>query len=119
MGFEGAIMKKVLILGANRATVTLVQKAKEMGLYTIVTDYNPNAYAKRYADQAENVDCMDIDALVALGRRENVDGVLLFDGVPYGAVVSDDGVELLYTLDDAITAQTWTAFFNEALNASK
>jgi len=70
-------MKKVLILGANRATVTLVQKAKEMGLYTIVTDYNPNAYAKRYADQAENVDCMDIDALVALGRRENVDGVLV------------------------------------------
>lgn len=59
------------------------------------------------------------EALISLRKRENVDGVLLFDGVPYGAVVADDGVELLYTLDDAITAQTWTAFFNEALNASK
>ncbi len=59
------------------------------------------------------------DAFIALRKRENVDGVLLFNGVPYGAVVADDGTEMIYTLGDDITAQTWTAFFNEALNASK
>ena len=70
-------MKKVLILGANPETVSLILKAREMGLYTIVTDNNPNAYAKKYADQAENVNAIDVDALVELAVREKVDGVLV------------------------------------------
>lgn len=70
-------MKKVLILGANPETVSLVLKAKEMGLYTIVTDYDPNAYAKQFADQPENINAVDIDELVALAKRENVDGILV------------------------------------------
>ena len=70
-------MKKVLILGANPETVSLILKAREMGLYTIVTDNNPNAYAKKYADQAENVNAVDVDALVELAVREKVDGVLV------------------------------------------
>ena len=35
--------KKVLILGANPETVSLIKRAKEMGIYTIVTDNNPKA----------------------------------------------------------------------------
>jgi len=70
-------MKKVLILGANAETVSLIKKAKEMGLYTIVTDNNPNAFAKRFADQPENVNAMDVDGLVELAKREKVDGVLV------------------------------------------
>ena len=74
---EGIEMKKVLILGANPETVSLINKAKEMGCYTIVTDNNPNAYAKRFADQAENIDAVDVDALVDLAKREKVDGILV------------------------------------------
>lgn len=70
-------MKKVLILGANAETVSLIKKAKEMGLYTIVTDNNPNAFAKRFANQPENVNAMDVDGLVELAKREKVDGVLV------------------------------------------
>ena len=70
-------MKKLLILGANPETVSLILKAKEMGCYTIVTDYNPNAYAKQFADQSENIDAADADALVKLAEREHVDGVLV------------------------------------------
>lgn len=69
--------QKVLILGANPETVSLIKKAKEMGLYTLVTDSNPNAYAKRYADEAFNVDAIDVDALVELSKTENVNGVLV------------------------------------------
>lgn len=72
--FEG---KKVLILGANPETVSLILKAKDMGLYTIVTDNNPNAYAKKYADKAYNIDAVDIDGLVSLAQSEHVDGVLV------------------------------------------
>lgn len=70
-------MKKLLILGANTETVSLVLKAREMGIYTIVTDYDPGAFAKKYADQAENVNAVDVDALVELARREKVDGVVV------------------------------------------
>ena len=70
-------MKKLLIMGANPETVSLIKKAKEMGVYTIVTDNNPNAYAKKFADQAENVDAVDVDGLVELARSENVDGIVV------------------------------------------
>ena len=69
--------KKLLILGANPETVSLIKKAKELGLYTIVTDNNPKAYAKRYADQAENIDATDVNKLVALALREKVQGVVV------------------------------------------
>ena len=70
-------MKKLLILGANPETVSLVEKAKDMGIYTIVTDYDPNAFAKKYADKAENVNAIDVDGLVNLARREKIDGVVV------------------------------------------
>lgn len=69
--------KKILIMGANPETVSLIEKAKEMGLYTIVTDNNPDAYAKKFADQAENVNAVDVDGLVALAQREKVSGVVV------------------------------------------
>ncbi len=69
--------KKLLVLGANPETVSLIQKAKEMGAYTIVTDYDPNAYAKQFADQAENINAIDVDALEAFALREKVDGVVV------------------------------------------
>lgn len=69
--------KKLLILGANPETVSLIKKAKEMGVYTIVTDYDPNAYAKAYADRAINIDAVDVDALEIFARQEQIDGVVV------------------------------------------
>ena len=70
-------MKKILILGANPETAALVQKAKEMGIYTIVTDYLPDSYAKKYADKAYNIDGLDVDGLVNLVKEEKIDGVMV------------------------------------------
>lgn len=70
-------MKKLLVMGANPETVSLIKKAKELGIYTIVTDNNPDAYAKNFADQAENVNAVDVDGLVKLAQEENVDGVVV------------------------------------------
>lgn len=66
-----------MILGANPETVSLVKKAKQMGLYTIVTDNNPNAFAKKYADMAININAVDVDALEEFARKESVDGILV------------------------------------------
>lgn len=69
--------KKLLILGANPETAALVLTAREMGVYTIVTDYDPNAYAKRFADKSYDVDAINVEKIVALAEAENVDGVLV------------------------------------------
>ncbi len=59
------------------------------------------------------------EAYVTLRKRENVVGVLLYEGVPYGAFVTDDGTEMICTLDETLAAQTWTEFYNQALKAKK
>jgi biotin carboxylase len=70
-------MKKLLILGANSETIPLVETAKSMGVYTIVTDFNPNAPAKKYADKSFDVDGLDIQGLIDLCKSEQVDGVMV------------------------------------------
>ena len=70
-------MKKLLVMGANPETVSLILKAKEMGYYTIVTDYDTNAYAKQFADEPADVNAIDVDALVELAIKKQVDGVVV------------------------------------------
>lgn len=69
--------KKILIIGANPETISLIQKAKDMGLKTYVTDNNPDAYAKKFADVPCNIDGMDVDGLVDFVKKENIDAVLV------------------------------------------
>ncbi|MDE7104357.1 MAG: ATP-grasp domain-containing protein [Ruminococcus sp.] len=70
-------MKKLLIMGANPETISLICKAKDMGIKTYVTDYNKKTYAKKFADVPLNIDAMNIDAIVDYVRKENIDGVLV------------------------------------------
>lgn len=69
-------MKKILIMGANPETASLVMKAKEMGLITYVTDYNPKSYAKRFADVPVNIDASYVDELVEYVKEKKIDAVL-------------------------------------------
>lgn len=70
-------MKKLLVLGANPETAVLVKTAKKMGIYTVVTDYLPNSPAKKVADEAFDIDGMDVDGLVQLVKEEKIDGVMV------------------------------------------
>ena len=70
-------MKKLLILGANPETIPLIETAKSMGVYTIVTDPDPQAPAKKYADRGININGIDINGLVKFSRQEKIDGVLV------------------------------------------
>src|SRR5574344_79276 len=69
--------KKLLILGANPETANIVKVAQSMGVKTIVTDYDPEAPAKKIADSCYHIDAMDVDALYDMAKKENVDGVLV------------------------------------------
>lgn len=69
--------KKLLVLGANPETANIVKVAQSLGVYAIVTDYNPDAPAKKVADKSYNIDAMDVDALYKMAINEKVDGVLV------------------------------------------
>ena len=70
-------MKKLLVLGGTRISCEIIRKAKEMGMYVVVTDYNPpeQSPGKLIADESFMVSCTDVDAVVELIRREKIDGV--------------------------------------------
>lgn len=69
--------KKLIILGGNPETAVLVDIANAMDVYTIVIDPNPNAPAKQNAAETHNIDGYAVDAIVAVARERNVDGVLV------------------------------------------
>ncbi len=69
--------KKLLILGANIETIPLIQTAQKMGVFTVVTDNNPYAPAKKYADKSCDVNGLDVDGLVELAKQEKIDGVMV------------------------------------------
>ena len=69
--------KSLLIMGANPETASLVIKANGMGITTHVADYNPTAYAKRYARVPVNIDASHVDELVAYVQEQQIDGVLV------------------------------------------
>ena len=67
--------KRILILGGTSATLDLVKNAKEMGVYTIVTDFLPSGVSKEIADEVASVSTTDLEGLKALIKERNVDGV--------------------------------------------
>lgn len=71
--------KKLLILGAYNTEIEIVKAAKEMGVYTIVTDNNTDwtkAPAKYVANEAWDISWSDIDTLTKMCIEYNVDGCI-------------------------------------------
>lgn len=70
--------KKLLILGATSVICDMVKAAQALGVYTIVTDYNPveKAPAKLIADEYWNDSIMDYETIVSKIKSHHVDGVL-------------------------------------------
>lgn len=70
--------KKILILGGSALMVDPVIKAKNMGLYTIVTDWHEleKSPAKQIADEYWNISLMDYDLLTRKIKEENIEGIL-------------------------------------------
>lgn len=67
--------KRLLILGGTTLMTHVVNTAKEMGVFTIVTDLDPNSPAKQHSDLSFDISTGDINELYKLCIRERVDGV--------------------------------------------
>lgn len=70
--------KKILILGGSYQHRKLVKKARELGIETYVTDYLDlsRSPAKLLADHQLMINITEIKELVALCRREHIEGVI-------------------------------------------
>ena len=68
-------MRKLMILGAGTYQVPLIQKAKEMGLFTIVVSC-PGPYPGfSFADKVYLVDTTDRERILSIAKFENIDGI--------------------------------------------
>jgi len=70
--FQG---KKLLVLGGIKTECDIVKKAKELGAYVIVADYDPNCPAKEFADELSVISATDVDAIVSLCLEKKIDGI--------------------------------------------
>ena len=69
-------MKKLLIIGASLLQLPAIKKAKELGYYVAVIDYDPNAIGIKYADEYYNVSTIDIDGVVKTAEEFKPDGIM-------------------------------------------
>lgn len=70
--------KRILLLGGIAQNCKVVETAHEMGIEVYITDYLPleKAPAKQIADKSFLIDIFDVEKIVALCKREDIDGVL-------------------------------------------
>ena len=86
--------KLLLILGGMRFSCEIVNKAREMGIHTIVADYNriEDSPGKQIADEAVDLSVIDVEAVVSYVKKNAIDGVIVgFNDMllPYYADICD------------------------------
>lgn len=70
------MQKKLLVLAAGILQVPVIKKAKEMGIYVIAADGDPNAVGLKYADKAIVVNITSEEDVLKVAREEKIDGVI-------------------------------------------
>lgn len=69
-------MKKILIIGASILQLPAILKAKEMGFYVGVVDYNSKAVGVLHADEFFNVSTIDTEGILKVAKSFKPDGVM-------------------------------------------
>lgn len=80
-------MKRLLIIGASVLQLPAILKAKELGLYVGVADFNPEATGISYADEYFNVSTIDEEGVYQAAKEFKADGIMtLATDMPMRAV---------------------------------
>jgi biotin carboxylase len=85
-------MRAVLFVGAGIHQRRAIEQARADGLRVVAVDADPDAAGLVSADVGERIDFADVDAVVDVGRRHEVDGVLTISAdraVPIVAAVAE------------------------------
>lgn len=68
-------MKRVMIVGASVGQLSLIKKAKELGYYVGIADFNENAVGVPFADKFYNTSTIDENGMLAAAIDFQVDGI--------------------------------------------
>ncbi len=69
-------MKKLLVLAAGPLQAPVIKRAREMGIYVIAADANPEAVGLKLADKAVVTDICSEEGMLAIAREEHINGML-------------------------------------------
>lgn len=69
-------MKRLFIIGASILQLPGIKKAKELGYYVGVADYDPNAVGIAYADEYFNVSTIDEEGVYQAAKEFGADGIM-------------------------------------------
>ena len=69
-------MNRVMIIGASVLQLPAIKKAKELGYYVAVVDYDPDAIGISYADKYYNVSTIDAEGVVQAALEFKPDGIM-------------------------------------------
>ena len=70
--------KKLLLLGGLRYLIPVIEATHKLGHYAITCDYLPDNIAHRYSDEYHNVNIIDKEAVLALAKELQIDGIMSF-----------------------------------------
>lgn len=70
--------KKLMLLGGLRYLLPVIESAHQLGYYVITCDYLPDNIAHKYSDEYHNVSIIDKEAVLALARKLQIDGIMSF-----------------------------------------
>ena len=70
--------KKLMLLGGLRYLLPVIEAAHKLGIYVITCDYIPENIAHRYSDEYHNVSIVDKEAVLALAKELQIDGIMSF-----------------------------------------
>lgn len=74
--------KKLLLLGGSEAQLISIEKAKQLGYYTVLCDFLPDNPGQHIADSFHLVSTTDKDAVLAVAMNEKIDGIVAYSSDP-------------------------------------
>lgn len=74
--------KKLLLLGGSEAQLIAIEKAKSLGLHTILCDYLPDNPGQHIADVFYQVSTTDKEKVLKIAQKENIDGIVAYSSDP-------------------------------------
>ena len=70
--------KKLMLLGGLRYLLPVIEAAHRHDIHVITVDYLPDNIAHKYSDEYHNVSIIDKEAVLALARELQIDGIMSF-----------------------------------------
>lgn len=70
--------KRIMLLGGLRYLLPVIDVAHKLGHYVITCDYLPHNIAHKYSDEYCNVSIIDREAVLAVAREKQIDGIMSF-----------------------------------------